>query len=148
MSKSDFRIGTKALLYVSREQAIRTNYVKHHIDKTSTRTLCRLCGKKGESVQHLVSGYEKLTQKDHNRQHDSVAKEIHWDLCRKSWLEHTEKCYENRRSSRKWRSKSVVGYQCSVWQRDRGKKTRHNCNWQKERKGIIINIAVPADHLM
>ena len=40
-----------------------------------------------------------------------------------------------RRSSRKWRSESVVRYQCSVWQHDRGKKNRHNFNWQERSKG-------------
>ena len=56
LSKSDFNIGKDALLSGAQEQLIRTNYVKHHIDKTSERLLCRLCGKKSESVQHLVHG--------------------------------------------------------------------------------------------
>ena len=47
LSKSDLKIGTKALLCVVQEQAIRTNYVKHLMDKTSESPLCRLCGKKG-----------------------------------------------------------------------------------------------------
>ena len=47
LSKSDLKIGTEALLCVAQEQAIRTNYVKHLMDKTSESPLCRLCGKKG-----------------------------------------------------------------------------------------------------
>ena len=47
LSKSDLKIGTEALLCVVQEQAIRTNYVKHLMDKTSESPLCRLCGKKG-----------------------------------------------------------------------------------------------------
>ena len=35
--------------------------------------------KKGESVQHLVSGCEKLAQKEYKRQHDNVAKKVHWE---------------------------------------------------------------------
>ena len=45
LSKSDLKIGTEALLCAAKEQVIRTNYVKHHIDKTSKRPLCSLCGK-------------------------------------------------------------------------------------------------------
>ena len=41
---------TKMLLCASQEQTIRTNYVKHHIDKSSKSPLCRLCGKNDESV--------------------------------------------------------------------------------------------------
>ena len=38
-----------------------------------------------------------------------------------------------------------MGYQCSVLQPDRGKKTRHNIIDKKDRKGIIIDIALPVD---
>ena len=67
LSKRDLKIGTEALLCVAQEQAIRTNYVKHHIDKTSESPLCRLCEKKCTSVQHLVCGCEKLAQKEYKR---------------------------------------------------------------------------------
>ena len=33
-------------------------------------------GKKGESVQHLVIGCEKLAQKEYKRLHDNVAKKV------------------------------------------------------------------------
>ena len=56
--------------------------------------LCRLCGKKGKSVQHLVSGCEKLAQKEYKRQHNNKAKKVHWVLCKKNRLEHMEKWYE------------------------------------------------------
>ena len=91
LSKSDLKIGKKALLCAAQEQAIGTNYVKHHIDKTSESPLCRLCGKKDESMQHLVSGCEKLAQKEYKRRHSIVAKKVHWYLCKKNELEHTEK---------------------------------------------------------
>ena len=67
LSKSDLKIGTESLLCAAQEQAIRTDYVKQHIDKTSESPLCRLCGKKGESVEHLVSGCEKLAQKEYKK---------------------------------------------------------------------------------
>ena len=38
--KSDLKIGTENLLCAAQEQAIRTNYVKHHIDKTSETASC------------------------------------------------------------------------------------------------------------
>ena len=46
LSESDLKIGTEALLCAAQEQAIRTNYAKHHIDKTSESPLCRLRVKK------------------------------------------------------------------------------------------------------
>ena len=48
LSKNDLKIPTKALLCVAQEQIIRTNYVRHHIDKTSESHMYRLCGKKAK----------------------------------------------------------------------------------------------------
>ena len=46
---------TKALICSAQEQALRTNYIKFHIDKTSGSPICRMCREKGESVSHLTS---------------------------------------------------------------------------------------------
>ena len=78
LSRGDLKVGTEALLCAAQEQAIRTNYMKYHIDKTSESLLCRLCGKKGGSVQHIISGCKKLAQKEYKRRQDNVAKKIHW----------------------------------------------------------------------
>ena len=53
-------------------------------------SLCRLCGKKGESVQHITSGCEKLSQSKYKRRHDNVGKKVHWNICKKNGLEHSE----------------------------------------------------------
>ena len=41
LSRCDLKIGTEAVLCAAQEQAIRTNYVKHRIDRTSESPLCR-----------------------------------------------------------------------------------------------------------
>ena len=82
LAKGDLKVGTEALLCAAQEQAIRTNYVKHHIDKSNDSPLCRLCGKRGKTIQHMCE-CEKLAQK------------VHWHLCKKNGLEHSEKWYEH-----------------------------------------------------
>ena len=64
LSRGDLKVVTEALLCAAQEQAIRTNYIKYHIDKTSDSPMCRLCGKKGEIVQHITRGCEKLAKKE------------------------------------------------------------------------------------
>ncbi|XP_047488218.1 uncharacterized protein LOC125038695 [Penaeus chinensis] len=95
LSRSDLKVGTEAVICAAQEQAIRTNYVKHYIDKSSDSPLCRMCGKRGESIQHIVSECEKLAQKEYKKRHDNVAKKVHWDLCRKHGLQHSDKWYEH-----------------------------------------------------
>ncbi len=74
LAKGDLKVGTEALLCAAQEQAIRTNYVKHHIDKSNDSPLCRLCGKRGETIQHIMCECEKLAQKEYKRRHDNVAR--------------------------------------------------------------------------
>ena len=135
------------MLCAANEQVIRTNYVKHHIDKTSESPLCRLCGKKGESVQHLVGGCEKLAQKEYKRQHDNVAKKFHWDLCKKNGLEHTEKWYEHVPEGAAENEQVKVLWDINV-QCDNAIEARRPdiiLIDKREQRGIIIDIAVPAD---
>ena len=89
--RSDLKVDIDILLCAAQEQAIRTNYVKHHIDRSIESPLCRMCGKRGESVHHIRSECETLAQKEYKRRHDNAAKRIHWELCKKHALERKEK---------------------------------------------------------
>ena len=75
-------------LYVSREdaicagqeQALRTNYVKYHIDKKAESPLCRLCSEKGKSVNHIVCECKKSWPKENINRHDNIAKVVHLEV--------------------------------------------------------------------
>ena len=47
----------------AQNQSIRINLVKAKIDKSQGDFLCRMCRKVDESIDHIVSGCSKLTQK-------------------------------------------------------------------------------------
>ena len=96
-------------------------------------------------MQHLVCGCEKLAQREYERRHDNVAKKAQWDFC-KNGLEHTEKWYEhvpegvvqNEEVKFLW----DIYIQCdNVIEARRPDIIVID---KKERKEIIINIAVPA----
>ena len=86
---------TEATICAAQEQALRTNYTKNKIDKTSENPLCRMCGERGETVQHIICECKKLAQREYKRRHDTVAKSFHWKLCEKHNLERKEKWYEH-----------------------------------------------------
>ena len=65
------------MLCVVQGQAIRTNYMKHEIDKRAQSLLCRMCGKKSETIYCIVSEYKKLAQKEYKRRHDNVVRIVH-----------------------------------------------------------------------
>ena len=80
LRKADLKIQTGVLICAGQEQALRANYVKYHIDKTVESPLCRLCGEKDESVNHIVCECKKVAQREYKQRHDNVAKVVHWKL--------------------------------------------------------------------
>ena len=68
---------TESLIVAAQNQSIRTNLVKAKIDKSQKDTLCRLCKKTDESIDHVVSGCSKLAQKEYKRRHDNLGKMVH-----------------------------------------------------------------------
>ena len=91
--KSDLKIGTEALMFAAQEQALRTNYVKFNIDKSVDSPLCRLCGEKVETINHIISECNKLAQKEYKRRHDNIARLVHSKLCCKYGIDRSEKWY-------------------------------------------------------
>ena len=61
----------------------KTNLVKAKIDKSQGDSLCRVCRKVDESIDHIVSGFSKLAQKEYKIKHDNLGKIVHWKLARK-----------------------------------------------------------------
>ena len=80
----------------AQEQAIRTNYIKHNIDKTRDSPMCRVYGKKGEAINHIICECSNLAQKEYKRRHDNVARLVHWEACKKYNLPRTENLYNHK----------------------------------------------------
>ena len=129
------------------EQASRTNYIKHKIDKTSENPICRMFRKKGETVQHITCECKTPAHHEYERRHETVAKLVHWKLCEKHNLERTKSWYEHC-------SKGVVENVDVkvIWdiniQCDNITEARRPDLILMDKKGkscIIIDIAVPED---
>ena len=84
LQKSDLKGCTEDLICSAQEQAIRTNYINIHIDRTSASPLYRMCSNKEETASHTVSECSALAQREYKRRHDNVARYIHWRLCDKN----------------------------------------------------------------
>ena len=109
-------------------------------------TPCADYVEKSESAQNLVSGCEKLTWKEYKRRHN-VAKKVHCNLCKKNGLEHTEKWYENIPKGAVENEEVKVLWDINVQCDNEIEAKRPDMILidKKEQKGIIIDIAAPAD---
>ena len=76
-SESRFERETESLIVAAPNQSTRTNLVKAKIDKSQGDSLCRMCRKVDESIDHIVSGCSKLAQKEYKRRLDNLSKKVH-----------------------------------------------------------------------
>ena len=53
---------TEGLIMAAQDQAIRTNWKRHNIDKENISPLCRLSGVRAETVSHIVSECREMAQ--------------------------------------------------------------------------------------
>ena len=93
LRKGNFKTETESLLMAAQNSAIRTNHIKARIDKSQQNSKCRRCGDRDETINHITSECNKLTQKEHNARRDWVGKVIHWEMCKKFKFDHANKWY-------------------------------------------------------
>ena len=96
MSRGSLKRETESLIVAAQDQALRTNYRKARIEKSTDDAKCRLCKTRDETISHIVSECPKIAQKDYKHRHDKVAAAVHWSICKKHGLPHTEKWYDHR----------------------------------------------------
>ena len=65
--QSDLKVQTEATICAAQEQALRTNYTENKIDTTLENQLRRMCGERGETVQHIICECKKLAQREYKR---------------------------------------------------------------------------------
>ena len=86
---------TESLTLAAQNQSIRKNLVKAKVGKSDGNSLCRMCRKVDESIDPIVGGCSKLTQRKYKRRHDNLGKIVHWKLARKCNFEAGDKWYEH-----------------------------------------------------
>ena len=71
MIARDWREATEVLICAAQVQALRTNDVKFHFDKSIQSPSLRLTGKIGESITHIVRECSALAQQECKRSHEN-----------------------------------------------------------------------------
>ena len=79
----------------AQDQALRTRYIQRAIDKQNISSKCRKCNEKDETINHIVSECSALAQHQYKKRDDTVAKALHWSLCKKYQIHCSDKWYEH-----------------------------------------------------
>ena len=83
LRKGNFKRETESLLISAQNNAVKTNHIKAQIDKSQQNSICRLCGDRDETINHIISECSNLAQKEYKTRHDWVGKGTHWEMCKK-----------------------------------------------------------------
>ena len=83
LQKGFLKRETENLIGAAQNQSIRTNLDKGKFAKSQGDSLCRVCRKLDESIDHIVTGCSKLAQKEYRKRHDNLGKIVHWKLAKK-----------------------------------------------------------------
>ena len=84
---------SKSLLEAAENNAMTVICIKAKIDTTLKNGKCRWCGNGDETVNHIISGYKKLTSKEYKTTLVWVRNVILWELCKRLKVNHTTKWY-------------------------------------------------------
>ena len=143
----DLKRETESLIVAAQNQSIRTNLVKAKIDRSQEESVCRLCKKAEESIDHIVSGCSKLAQKEYKRRHDNFGKIVHWKLAKKCGFEVSDKWFEHEAESVLENEDYKILWDFSI-QTDHVIEARRPdvvLVDKKERTCKVIDFAVPGD---
>ena len=54
--------------------------IKARIVRTQEESNCSMCGIADETINHLLSEYCKMAQREHTRTHHCMGKTMHWNV--------------------------------------------------------------------
>ena len=90
--KGNLKSKTESLLMAAQNDARGTKYIKAKIYNKQPNCKCKLCRDGDETVNHMISEYSKLEQKERKSRYDWVGKLSHWPLCKRLKFGHHDKC--------------------------------------------------------
>ena len=147
LQHGDLNREAESLIVAAQNQSIRANLVKAKIDKSQGDSLCRVCRKVDESIDHIVSGCSKLAQKEYKRKHDNLGKIVHRKFARKCNFEAGDEWYQHEPESVLENEDYKILWDFSI-QTDHVIEARKSdlvLVDKKERICNIIDFAVPED---
>ena len=96
MDKCHLSPQSEAYICGMQEMAIFTRWHEHHIIRNRDSDLCRICKKEPETTFHILSGCDVLAKKEYFDRHNSVAKYIHYQICKRYGIQTEPKWHLHR----------------------------------------------------
>ena len=95
LNKTGLKGETESLLVAGQDQVLKTRYYQKHILKFPVSSVCRICHKAEEHINHLIAGCSALAPNEYLERHNKVASYIHWTTCRQYQIPVEDKYYNH-----------------------------------------------------
>ena len=73
------------------------NLIRKNIDDLEVSEKQAMCGKRNDSITHLIAGCKKLSQKEYRQWQQKIARIVHLKLCQNLGLADEVKWYNKKR---------------------------------------------------
>ena len=83
------------MIMTAQDQALRTRYIQRAVGGTNISSRCRKYYQKDDTTNHIASECPALAQNQYKMRHDTVARAVHWNLCKKYQLPCSNRWYEH-----------------------------------------------------
>ncbi|XP_048578959.1 uncharacterized protein LOC125560711 [Nematostella vectensis] len=147
MTKGNLKKETEGLITAAQDRALRTNAVKAKTEKQQISPLCRMCGLKDETVNHLLCECSKMAQSQYKHRHGNMVSIVHWAIAKELGFEVKEKWYEHELLPviEKPDLKILWGVTIQTDREIQAQRPDIVIVNRKEGECIVIDIAVPGD---
>ena len=132
----------------AQDQALRTRYIQNRIDGQATVSpMCRKCEQKIETINHIISECPALAQNEYKKRHDTVAKALHWQICKEYNMPYSERWYEHipEKVVENDRAKILWDYDVRTDHRIQARKPDLIVVNKETQKVQLIDVAIPWD---
>jgi len=77
---------TESRIMAVQDQAVSTRNYQAAVSQviSADRDVCRMCGERGETIDHIVGACPALARRQYIDRHDAIVREVHWALCRRN----------------------------------------------------------------
>ena len=94
LQRGELNKETEGVIMAAQDQAQRTRYTEIASDGSSI-SKCKKCYQRDETINHIASECPALVQNQYKKRHDTGARTVHWNLCKKYQMSCSNKWYEH-----------------------------------------------------
>ena len=97
LQRGELKKETDGMIMAAQDQAQEQDTFKEPLMELTISLKCRKCSQKDKTINHIASGCPALAQNQYKKRHETVARAVHWNLCKEYQMPYSNKWYEHQK---------------------------------------------------